>query len=156
MVKIFGTAASGYTYNAPPPDLPRVEGILRPSHRPWCTGCKRKDRPLDTAQLCEQCARAAVTRAAQRERWAELDKQEAAQQRAEQDAPKKRRTRRGPRRVATRPARSSVMLDGLGVSSIEVKQWALENGLLSEVRRGRVPAEVLTAYTAARTRGEVA
>jgi hypothetical protein len=159
MVKAIGNAASGYTYNAPPPDLPRGDRFRRPAHRPWCAGCKRKDRQLDNDQLCEPCARAAVTRAAQRERWKELEKQEAAAAR-ERPAPKpKRRTRRGPRPGAVpvrRPSKSVALLDDLGVSAREVKDWALAQGLLSEVVRGRVPREVASAYADAHQRGEVA
>ena len=116
MVTIQGNAASGYTYNAPPPDLPHDTARIRPAHKPWCVDCKRKDRPLDVDQLCVQCVHARVTRAAQRERW------------------------------ASRPTEP--------VSAREIKEWALKQGLITEIRRGRPSRDLVAAYDLAH--GEVA
>lgn len=70
-MKILGNALAGGTYTDHTPDLPRAT-TLGHGHRPWCTDCKRKHDPdqLDTAQRCQQCARAAVVRAEAAERRA--------------------------------------------------------------------------------------
>lgn len=87
MVTNLGNALTGNAYGdrhypLPPLDTARV----RPAHKPWCADCKRKDRELDDACLCEQCARAAVTRAAQRARWAEAERLEALQAKDQEHA----------------------------------------------------------------------
>lgn len=89
MVSTYGNASTGSSYSdATAVDLPRPAAGVRPAHRPWCVDCKRKDRALDDDQLCEQCAHAAVTRAAQRARWAEADQAERAKP-AETPKPKR-------------------------------------------------------------------
>lgn len=37
----------------------------------------------------------------------------------------------------------------LGLTAHDVRQWALEQGLIDQVRRGRLPLELLNAYRAA-------
>jgi hypothetical protein len=159
MVTANGNAASGYTYNAGLPDLPRsVAGLGKP-HRPWCGDCKRKDLDLDAQGLCERCARAAVTRAEQKARWAELERQEAAQRRSSGEdgqETRKRRTRRGPKPAARKTAVPSRIVPELGVSALAVKTWAVTTGRLDAVRHGRVPKHIVAAYADAQARGEVA
>lgn len=89
MVKVLGNATTGYVYNdLGPIDLPRDTNTIRPAHKPWCVDCKRKDRELDVEQRCEQCVRAAVTRAAAAERRAAAAEQAAAAQAEESRAKK--------------------------------------------------------------------
>lgn len=98
MVTTLGNAVTGYTYDTHQIDLPRETARLRPAHQTWCTDCKRKGLELDGAQRCEKCARAVVSRAAQRERWAQAEKEErrrAAREEATRPRPKPKR--RAPR-----------------------------------------------------------
>lgn len=76
MVQTLGNATGGNTYGTVTVDLPRDTAAIRPSHKPWCTRCKRTGRDLNTDQMCEPCARAAVSAAALRVRWAEAEKAE--------------------------------------------------------------------------------
>jgi hypothetical protein len=46
--------------------------------------------------------------------------------------------------------RVTVSLDSLGVTGQQVKVWAFEQGLVPELRRGRVSARLVEAYAAAR------
>lgn len=41
------------------------------------------------------------------------------------------------------------LLKDLGVTAHDVKTWALTTGLISEIRRGRVAGDLVTAYAAA-------
>lgn len=70
MVTILGSATAGYSYAAEVPDLPRPQAGITKAHSPWCVDCKRKGRTLDAEQRCENCARAAASRAAAAERRA--------------------------------------------------------------------------------------
>lgn len=57
------------------------------------------------------------------------------------------RRRRGPRRKAE--DRVSKHLAQLGVTSHEVKVWAVGQGILPAVKRGRIKGELVAAYQAA-------
>lgn len=70
MVTILGSATAGYSYDTAVPDLPRPQLGATAAHSPWCVDCKRKGRPLDESQRCENCVRAAASRAAAAERRA--------------------------------------------------------------------------------------
>ncbi|TAJ21809.1 MAG: hypothetical protein EPO65_00480 [Dehalococcoidia bacterium] len=163
--------------------LPPIPVDLHRPHRPWCVDCKLKRDPgdLDAAGRCGQCAAAVVTRARGEARRAARD---AAAVAAEEQilaraktptrpaAAKKPRRPRGPRRPRAtsvgRPARSrrvtgqgsnhttASKLRALGVSPLEVKQWAVQQGLLEAVTRGRVSGPIVDAYTAAQTGASLA
>jgi hypothetical protein len=155
MVQILGNAGSGNTYNAPPPDLPHDTTRLRPAHKPWCADCKRKDRELNVDDLCATCAHARVTRAALQARWAEAEKQEAAEARRQEAAARSTAAER--RMSAPVVSRNRLEEAVRRVSrSLAIKQWALNHGLVDEIRPGRLPHELAAAYEAARARGEVA
>lgn len=49
---------------------------------------------------------------------------------------------------ATQPPDTSVQgrLAALGVDAIVVKQWALEHGLIPEIKRGRISGHLVDAY----------
>ncbi|MEV5001975.1 hypothetical protein [Nocardioides sp. LML1-1-1.1] len=65
MVQVLGNATTGTVYNddTTKVDLPRDTATTRPAHRRWCADCKRTGRDLNDDDRCEQCARAAITRA---------------------------------------------------------------------------------------------
>lgn len=58
--------------------VPTITDTTRAAHKPWCVDCKRTVEPLDTDQLCEGCARAAITRAAAAARRAQEETERAA------------------------------------------------------------------------------
>lgn len=58
---------------------------------------------------------------------------------------------RGPRRKAE--DRVSKHLERLGVTSHDVKVWAVAQGLLPAVKRGRIKGELVTAYESGRREG---
>lgn len=59
-----------------------------------------------------------------------------------------RRMLDGPRpiRKATRPRSYTERLGGRGIEARQVKEWAVANGLLPEVKRGRVSLDLIEAY----------
>ena len=44
------------------------------------------------------------------------------------------------------PSSAEALMNTLGVSSREVKEWAVQRGLLTAVRRGRVSLAIVQAY----------
>lgn len=51
-------------------------------------------------------------------------------------------------------AETAARLDRLGVNARQVKEWAITAGLLDEVKRGRVPGDLVAAYADAHTTEE--
>lgn len=68
--------------------------------------------------------------------------------RAELGLPAIDRTQAAPT-AAPAPVTYQSRLDAIGVTSLQVKTWALEQGLIPELRRGRVPPALVDAYAAA-------
>lgn len=53
------------------------------------------------------------------------------------------------RRPVPRPQQpTQERLRALGVTSLQIKTWALEQGLITELKRGRVPPALVDAYAA--------
>lgn len=146
-MKVYGNAGVYVGAQAGRPLPQRPDGLHR-AHRPWCVDCKKKQErsDLDGTGRCARCARAVVLRAEGEARRA----QEGAPVAPRAKKPSKRHTASGVGRGSN--SRTLTRLNELGVSALEVKEWAVQHGLADEVRRGRVPAELVDAYAAAVTR----
>lgn len=58
--------------------------------------------------------------------------------------------------VFAKPGRKNAVaeqLEQLGVTSRQVKEWALANGLIDEIKRGRIGAHLVDAYAEAHPGG---
>lgn len=122
MVTTLGNAIAGNAYGNRHYPLPQFDtALVRAPHKPWCADCKRTDRgALDGDGVCERCAKARVTRAEQRARWAEAEKAELAEQRAAstkrtpaaKKAAPKPKAKPAPRPKAVRPKLSAPATQG--------------------------------------------
>lgn len=50
--------------------------------------------------------------------------------------------------AARLPEKNQTRLAELGVTALQVKQWAYDQGLIPEIARGRVPASLVEQYAA--------
>jgi hypothetical protein len=109
---------------------------------PACTGCGHRSGRLNGADLCPTCSPPRRRRGGNDFPGADVSPVEEGRLAAVTEG-------EAVQQPATRPSKGKQRLTDLGVSSLEVKEWALGEGLIYGIEVGLPPARLVDAYAAA-------